>query len=118
MKKWQRFQILAAMGMMVLGPSGANADIVTLPDTLVLDELTDTAFLVVDYTGGGSPNLFGYSLEFQWDHTLATAVFSRPDNEAFSGAVTFFVVPIADGACADRCRHWRGRSRHHSGRAV
>ena len=97
MNKWQRFQILAAMGMMVLGAVGANADIVTLPDPLVLDELTDTAFLVVDYTGGGSANLFGYSLEFQWDHTLATAVFSRPDNEAFSGAVTFFVVPIADG---------------------
>lgn len=97
MNQWQRFQMLAAIALVILGAASANADIATSPVTLVLDEVDDTGVLVVNYTGGASTNLFGYSLEFAWDPTLATAEFTEPDNGPFNTAVTFFVVDITEG---------------------
>ncbi len=97
MKKFTRLQLLAAMFLAILGTASAYADIVCVPDLLVLDAANPAGEVVIDYTGGGSANVFGYSLDIVWDNTLATAVFALPDNGPFSGAATFFVVPIAPG---------------------
>ncbi|MCK4510158.1 T9SS type A sorting domain-containing protein, partial [bacterium] len=43
--------------------------------------------VVVDYLGGGSGALWGYSVDVAWDNTVVSAVltdFSRPDNGPFS----------------------------------
>lgn len=80
-----------------LGAAGARADIVCDPSLLTLSQTIPGGEVVIDYTGGGSANLAGYSLDIVWDNTLATAVFARPTTGPFSAAATFFVVNLANG---------------------
>jgi hypothetical protein len=96
MKQCKSLSILTLVLALSLA-AAAQADIVCVPDALTLNTTTPTGDVVVDYTGGGSANVVGYSLDIQWDHTLATAVFARPDNGAFNGAVMFQVVNLGDG---------------------
>ena len=97
MKRFHPLQMLVVISLVVLGAASAYADIICVPDPLALDAATPAGDVVLTYTGGGSANVFGYSLDIVWDNTLATAVFSPPDNGPFSGAATFFVVPVAPG---------------------
>jgi hypothetical protein len=78
--------------VVVLLAGAATADIICVPDPLVLSVTAPTGTVVVDYTGGGATNLYGFSIDVRWDHSVATGVFSRPDTGPFSGSVFFFVV--------------------------
>jgi hypothetical protein len=89
--------VIWGLPLLVLGAGGARADIVFSPDSLTLDLNTPTGETVIDYTGGGSANIAGYSLDLVWDEGLATAEFSRPDTGPFASAVTFFVVDLGPG---------------------
>lgn len=86
-----------AFSMALLVGGSAFADVVLVPDDLTLNAGTPSGDMVVTYTGGGLTSVAGYSIEIAWNSALATAVFARPDNGPFNGAVTFFVVPIAPG---------------------
>ena len=88
---------LVTLTIVTLAAAVAAADIVCVPDTLALDEATPSADIVLNYTGGGSANVAGYSVDIQWDVALATATFDRPASGAFSAAATFFVVDLGPG---------------------
>ena len=87
----------AFLFMLLLIAGTARADVVLTPGTLDLDATTPSGNLVLDYTGGGSANVAGYAIEVTWDPALVDLGFARPQNGAFSGAVTFFVVPLGAG---------------------
>jgi hypothetical protein len=93
----RRLPLFVIVFLALMGAVSSYADVVYVPDTLTLNAGTPSDDMVITYTGGGLTNVAGYSLEITWNSTLATADFSRPDNGPFSGAVTFFVVPIAAG---------------------
>ncbi|RKX28715.1 MAG: hypothetical protein DRP71_17065, partial [Verrucomicrobia bacterium] len=97
MNRFYRLQLLAAIALMVLGVATAYADITFNPTPLELNEVTTSGPVVIMYNGGGTTNVAGYSLDIVWDNTVATAVFAKPDAAPFSGAVTFYVVPLGDG---------------------
>ena len=93
-----RLQMPVAILLVILCSASAYADIVFTPDALVLDPGTTSGVVVVTYDG--SEPLYGYSLDIQWNHTLATAApadFTRPVAGPFSGAATFFVLELGDG---------------------
>lgn len=93
----RRLPLFVAVSLVFLVGGSAYADVVLVPDDLTLNTGTPSGDMVITYTGGGLTNVAGYSIEISWNSTLATAVFARPDNGPYSGAVAFFVVPIAPG---------------------
>jgi len=97
MDRFYRHQLLAAIALVILGAATAYADIIFDPTPLELNEVTTFGDVVIQYTGGGSTNVAGYSLDIVWDNTVATAVFARPDLGPFSGAVTFYVIDLGAG---------------------
>ncbi len=94
-----RILILSAAAVMLIAGAAA-ADIVCVPDPLTLSVPAPTDDLVVNYTGGGSANLYGYKIHVQWDPAVATAHeadFTRPDSGPFSTSVFFQVIEDAAG---------------------
>lgn len=89
--------LFLGLAVALLGAVPAQADVVFIPDLLVLDQATPGGEMVIDYTGGGSALVAGYSLDLVWNADLATLVFARPDNGPFAAAVTFFVVDQGTG---------------------
>lgn len=89
--------VLPGLALALLGVASAWADVVFNPDALVLDQITPTGEMGIDYTGGGTAFVAGYSLDLTWDSALATVAFARPDSGPFAAAVTFFVVDLGAG---------------------
>ena len=75
----------------------ARADIVCNPNQLALDTTTPVGAVVVSYTGGGTANVAGYALELNWDDSLVTVVFARPDVGPFAAAATFLFYEQSTG---------------------
>jgi len=86
-----------AAAILVVITGTAAADIICTPDPLVLSQATPTGTIVVNYTGGGSANVYGYSIDVQWDHTVAAGVFGPPDSGPFASSDFFFVLDLGDG---------------------
>jgi hypothetical protein len=88
---------LLSLTFVLMGAPLAQAEIIFTPTPLVLDDVTTFGDVVIDYTGGGSAGVAGYSLDLVWDTTIATAEFARPDSGPFATAVTFFIVDLGEG---------------------
>lgn len=97
MAKIRHLRVPCVLVLLLAGAGVARADIICNPGLLGLDTSTPTGVVVVTYTGGGSANVAGFSLDVTWNHTLAAAAFTRPDAAPFSGAATFFVVNLGAG---------------------
>jgi Right handed beta helix region/Bacterial pre-peptidase C-terminal domain len=78
---------------------GATGDenVVVNPDTLSLTTSAPSATQVIHYEGGGSAPVFGYEIDVEWDHTVVSAVFAKPDSGDFAGAAFFSASTVADG---------------------
>jgi len=82
---------------------GPGSNVVCVPDPQVISLADDAGGgdyedeVVVDYLGGGSGDLWGYSIDVEWDNTVVSAVladFSRPDNGPFNAGVGFGVTEL------------------------
>jgi hypothetical protein len=86
-----------ALAMICLVAGLAPADIICVPDPLVLASGGPEGELVVEYTGGGSDDLYGFSIDVEWDLLVATASgFSRPADGPFADADLFLVQDFQD----------------------
>jgi len=72
------------------------------PDPLDLNIANPSDTVTVSYLGGYGP-VYGYSIDVQWDNSVATAsgvpplAFSRPDSGPFATAEPFIVQQLAPG---------------------
>ena len=97
MKQSRNVAWLVVTVLVLMAVPAVQAQIVCNPNPLTLNETTASGDVALNYAGGGSANVAGYSLDVEWDNTVATATFARPATGAFSGAITFFVLDIAPG---------------------
>ncbi|MCK4302873.1 MAG: right-handed parallel beta-helix repeat-containing protein [Candidatus Eisenbacteria sp.] len=77
------------------GTSGPN--VLCIPDTLELTFVATSGDQVVTYTGGGSGSVHGYEIDVEWDHTVISAAFAKPDAGPFASALFFDTVTVGNG---------------------
>ncbi len=93
-------------GAAVIGPVDYDpwitdiGNLICVPDLLEFTEAVPTGTMLVEYTGGASGRVYGFSIDVFWDPAVVTATaddFVRPPEGAFSAIEFFFARELGPG---------------------